>query len=181
MSGGVHCGYMDGNSNEPKNVNDNKLKYLGYGIFSILFLIVLGLSFFYFQQVLILDDKESIKILAKEDFVPQKTVHGKALPPGFLTAIPSLGTISQSYTKVYQDQVQMSVVYYSENSASNNFSVCESFLKENNWKIAQNNQNKKISILQATKDRYRLDLSIIDKTSASSTIKSHIIINLFRK
>lgn len=148
-------------------------------IVNMLFVFIIGVTMLIL--VSILHYKSNSNIEEVENFVPQKTEYGKVLPPGFVPEIPSAGEISQSYSKMYQDQTQMSIVYYSKDVVDKNFAKYDSFLKDNAWKTLQRQEGVKLSILQAVKESYRLEVTIVDRSNASSSVKSHVIVNLFRK
>ena len=123
-------------------------------------------------------------------FIPEKTEFNGVTPPGLLAEIPiEKGAIlSQSYIKEYQNQTQMSVVFPSQKTLSENYALYETFLRSEGWEVVRNLQGEKRSSLYGTKENYRIDITIINgrvsgtlATTTVSAAESYILISLLKK
>lgn len=118
------------------------------------------------------------------DFVPKRIEYKDVPPQGFLASIPvEKGTVmSQSYIKEYKDQKQMSVVFSSKKTVTENLSLYQKFLKTGGWKIASNRTDSKGSYLYGKKETYSLDIMILKKNATSTpAIKSYVVMSLLKK
>ena len=83
--------------------------------------------------------------------IPQKTEFGSQLPTGFLSTIPleAKAALTQSYGLDYGAQKQLTAVFDSSKTVSQNYVLYAKFLTSNDW-ILQNTHTKSSISLRCT-------------------------------
>lgn len=148
----------------------------------LVILFAVFLSAFVFNLVMI--KKRITTLPVTHSLAPKKTVYKNILPPGFPKVVPieSGVTLSQSYTKEYQNQLQMSVLFPSQKSVSENYLLYKSFLLKDGWTLSQSVDGPKRYYLYAKKDNYILDVMILKNqaTSTQSFMSSYVSLTLLK-
>lgn len=114
--------------------------------------------------------------------VPQKTEFGAQLPAGFLANIPLEAKIAltQSYGLDYGTQKQLTAVFDSSKTVTQNYTIYEKFLKTDDWTLQNVHQEQHIASLYGTKENSDINITISD-FYATSTVKSQVSISILDK
>lgn len=113
---------------------------------------------------------------------PQKTDFGTSMPPDFPTDIPieSGVQMEQSYSINSSGQKQLTIVFLSDKTVKENYSLYADFLKKQNWNISNTYESLKVSSLYGTKGNNDMNVTISENTSTTS-IKSQVSISVLKK
>lgn len=113
---------------------------------------------------------------------PKKTDFGTNLPTDFPTDIPvEKGVkVDQSYSLNYEGQKQLTIVFPSNRTVKENYTLYEDFLKKQNWNISNKLEKNEIASLYGTKGSNDINVTISENTSATS-MKSQVSISILKK
>lgn len=112
----------------------------------------------------------------------QKVEFGEIIPVDFPSGIPIETDVlpSQSYALNYSNQKQLTVVFDSTKTISQNYALYKNFLKQDGWIIKNSYEDAKISFLYGIKGDSDINITINTKTSLPAA-SSQVSISLLKK
>lgn len=113
---------------------------------------------------------------------PQKTDFGTKMPTDFPTDIPveKGAPVAQSYSLNYVGQKQLTIVFPSSKTVTENYILYTDFLKKQNWNISNKYESEKVSSLYGMKESNDINITISENTSSPSAV-SQVSISVLKK
>ena len=113
---------------------------------------------------------------------PRKTDFGANMPTDFPTDIPVENgvKVEQSYRLDYAGQKQLTIVFLSDKTVEENYSLYADFLKKQGWTVSNKYESPALSSLYGTKESNDINVTISEGATIPE-VKSQVSISVLKK